>query len=60
MACSLYYTQNAIKKVLLEKHEESLSSPSETTSVKYQGCQKRQEEYSRGNTSQLAWEMEDI
>lgn len=37
MTCTLYYTQHAIKEVPLEKTEEPLSPPSETTLVKLQG-----------------------
>lgn len=35
MTCSLYYTQDAIKEVLLENIEESLPSPSEATLVRF-------------------------
>lgn len=53
MTCSLYHTQNTVKKVLLEKLGDLLSSPSET-SVKFQGFQTKQEQ-SHGNTNQLTW-----
>lgn len=53
MAHSLYYTQHAIKEVPLEKIEELPASPSETTLVKFQGWEAKQE-HSLGKTIGLA------